>query len=408
MRFWLVLLVVVSVGAPVARAQTPDPATVGQAAEQFERGKRLYNQGNFAKAVKAFSAANALSPHPSALFNIARCHENMGNAVEAMDHYRKALAATEDPAQRADIAGRIERLRNRPVKIFVSSNPSGARVTVDGKAAPEPGVTPLVVMLRPGAHVLVVGKEGYHLAVQRVLVKMGEEQPVEVPLRSLPEPCAEPKPCPAQKPCPTDDLVDVENLRLQLGVLGAFGVTKDRPVGAGPGVQLYLIYKRLFFGTHMLFFPLSEEATDKLEDYSASENIQWRSRQHQWFLLLVEGGYTFPLLDTAYLHATAGVGMSSEQVKYNGWIVDKNTGQPVKEEDDPKRIKTAAKVIPGEAFAWDIGGGVEALITRWLSLGVAARFGMVHGDRVDVDSPGTTESGSFPFGLFWATMTLHL
>ena len=70
----------------------------------------------------------------------------------------------------------------------------------------------------------------------------------------------------------------------------------------------------------------------------------------------------------------------------------------------PKSIVREAK-----AFVWSIGGGAEAMINKWVSLGAAARFGFMHGTLVDLkDKADTVEGQHMPYGSLSGTVTFHL
>ena len=174
------LLLAALVGPGQALAQ--DAANRKQAAEAFKKAEALYAEGNFRASIKLFTRAHGLMPHATTLFSIARCHENLGQAAQALAFYRKTLEANPAPALRTDVQRRLRRLQAHPVKIFVSSKPSGASVTVDGREAAEAKVTPTVVALAPGEHVLLLRLKGHQLTARRVVVETGKEHAVEVKL----------------------------------------------------------------------------------------------------------------------------------------------------------------------------------------------------------------------------------
>src|SRR5262249_42125540 len=69
------------------------PEAVEQARTDFERGAALYRAGSYREALAAFEEAQARSPAPQNLFNIARCHERLGEFVDAVEAYRAYLDA---------------------------------------------------------------------------------------------------------------------------------------------------------------------------------------------------------------------------------------------------------------------------------------------------------------------------
>jgi len=365
---------------------------VKEASHLFDQGQELYKQGRYTEAIKAFEGANAIAPHPAAQFNIARCHENLGNRARALEAYRALLGQTTEPAKRLDIEQRIRRLLARPVKVFVHSEPKGAAIFVDAKEQPAPGVTPAVVELTPGRHVLLLELEGHRLAVRRVTVEMDREQLVQVTLEPLPRPAPQKAPCPEPKPCPKPrPIVDPDNLHLHLGLLGSVGWTTELPTGIGPGVQLLVTFRRLVFGGHFTWLFTGEQPLDQPVDIGQN---QYTKTDARWLLALAEGGYMFPLR-SAFLYATLGMGVSTERVVFVGTTPSGSVDDFVREEF---------------GFAWSAGGGIEAFAAPWVSFGGAARIGAIHGHRVDRDKPDARDYGwhHYPFGTLWATMTFHL
>src|SRR3990172_5013099 len=88
-----------------------EPETAAR--EAFERGTALYGAGRYREAIVQFQTAQELRPHPSVLFNIARCHENLGEFAEALAHYERMLAEPRID-DRADVEMRVRAIRERP------------------------------------------------------------------------------------------------------------------------------------------------------------------------------------------------------------------------------------------------------------------------------------------------------
>jgi tetratricopeptide (TPR) repeat protein len=181
-------------GSGVAHA-APAAGRKAAAAAHYAAGQKLYAGGRFAAALARFSAAQKLLPHPQTLFNIARCRENLGRLDKALESYQAALKLTKDSTRRADISARIKRLAVRPGRLFVTSTPPGARVSVDQLARATRGarLTPAVLKLAPGPHLLVLRKEGYGAQLQRVVVKPGDDRTLKLTLQRLAT--TKPRPC---------------------------------------------------------------------------------------------------------------------------------------------------------------------------------------------------------------------
>ncbi|MCK5796250.1 MAG: PEGA domain-containing protein, partial [Deltaproteobacteria bacterium] len=273
-----------------------------KAAALFKAGQALYNAGRFGEAIAAFSKAQVLAPHPFSLFNIARCHENLGRPRAALRFYREALAATSDPKLTKDLQSRIARLQRFPSKIFVTSDPPGATVTLDGAAAPRAKRTPLVVTLPAGEHVLLFRKEGHILVVRRVELRAGREVTVRVSLprrRPKPVPCPAPLPIPPCPRCRDARLMTFTGLHLHVALNGGFAIAKDLGAVAGPGVQVSATIDRFRVGVHFQYLPVNPSSLAKLA--GTQERSSFMQGQ-------AEGGYTFPF-GRFHLYATVGVGL---------------------------------------------------------------------------------------------------
>jgi hypothetical protein len=373
----------------------PDEASLREAGRHFDQGTTLYNEGKFAEALKEFNEANRLAPHPSTLFSIARCHENLGQVQRALEVYRRALGEAKDAAMRRDLEGRVERLEKRPVKVFVTSIPPGARVTVGGRAEPEPGVTPSVLEIPPGEHVLVVRREGSQIAVRRIVIEPGRELPVDVTLDATPS--SEGAACPAKgsSSCPDLRLVPSGNFRLQFGVGMSLAVLASRPFSGGLGVQVYSNYRRFFFGGQFQAHTIMSEhiTPTKYNDLEAD------AATFSWLFAQLEGGYMVPFR-TCFVFGTIGLGMAYDRLKFNGWRLDKDFN-----------TTTTPHSLTNEqvGFAWSVGGGINVMATSWFSVGASVRFGMIHGHRIDFESPPNfLGSTNFPFASLSLALTFHI
>ena len=88
-----------------ASRTSPRPAASISAAEHFRQGTDLYNGGQYREALGHFQAAHRLAPHPSNLFNMARCHENLTELADALARYREAASAYDRAARNLGGAG---------------------------------------------------------------------------------------------------------------------------------------------------------------------------------------------------------------------------------------------------------------------------------------------------------------
>lgn len=165
-RRWVLFLVL----ATTAAAQ--------DARALFEEGAALYEKGAYLAAALKFEASFAARPLPLTKFNVARCYEQAGKTVEAIDAWQAWLAMS--PAARDRPEGEValtalgRKLSRLGVQaLTVSSLPTGARVFVDGVLR---GPAPLTVELPAGRHLIRLEQEGR--APQERVIAFSVERPV--------------------------------------------------------------------------------------------------------------------------------------------------------------------------------------------------------------------------------------
>lgn len=69
-------------------AQTT-PASKSEFKKLIEEALALYKAKDYRAALAAFNKANAIDPKPNLVFNIAKCHEALGENVEAIEKYKQ-------------------------------------------------------------------------------------------------------------------------------------------------------------------------------------------------------------------------------------------------------------------------------------------------------------------------------
>lgn len=101
--------------AVVAFFSTPAVAQDGkaQARQHFEKGKNLYDAGDFAPALAEFKEAFSLKDDPAFLFNMGQCHAKLGNDAAALHAYKSYLRRKPDAPNRVQVEARIAELEER-------------------------------------------------------------------------------------------------------------------------------------------------------------------------------------------------------------------------------------------------------------------------------------------------------
>jgi serine/threonine-protein kinase len=277
-----------------------ESATTTAAQAHFQRATSLYAEGRYEEALEAYRQAHELVPHPSALFNMARCHENMGDLPAALRRYREALELTDDETDRDDLARRIANIMARPVRVFITSDPAGASVLVDAAEAAEPAVTPTTVDLLPGPHRLILSAEGFQPAILRVVVVVGRNEPVNAnldPSRSADGRHHDERP----EPCPSCRRIGYEgtNFNISLGLPTYFPVvglhTDQFQSGAGVGVNALISIGHILVGGSAAFFPMGSELSEhQYQNTDTGRMVTVDINRHYYvFDLSLIGGYVW-------------------------------------------------------------------------------------------------------------------
>lgn len=107
-------------------------ATPSEAARWFQKGKTAYHNLRYMEAANAFQKAYELDPRPFLLYNIALCHEKLGNIKTAVDYYHRYLQVT--PSERETIEPHIRILQKiiAPAVLHLRGGIEGSDVWLDG------------------------------------------------------------------------------------------------------------------------------------------------------------------------------------------------------------------------------------------------------------------------------------
>jgi tetratricopeptide (TPR) repeat protein len=197
----LLALLLAFSGTQSLAANATDRATARRA---FERGSRLYQQARYAEAAAAFEEAYRAVPNGVVLYNLGQCYEKLGELEKALSSYREYLRLVPQAEDReavqtiiASLEGRLEAVK-RP-KVTLSSEPSGALVSLDGQ---ERGPTPWSEPVEVGTHQLSLALKGYQPLRRELEVRAGEPVQLHLVLTSIPEVTPAPTPAAVAQPSP--------------------------------------------------------------------------------------------------------------------------------------------------------------------------------------------------------------
>jgi tetratricopeptide (TPR) repeat protein len=121
-------------------AQQPGSAeALNEAKRLYAEGASLFKQGKFREAADRFQAAYNLDPSPILLYNLARAAEEMGDAHQAIDHYKAYLARYPQAEDRDEVQRRIrvlEAVTRHNGRLVLENVPAGANVTFNDAPPP--------------------------------------------------------------------------------------------------------------------------------------------------------------------------------------------------------------------------------------------------------------------------------
>jgi hypothetical protein len=164
--------------------QPPTEAARRIATSRLVEGVDLLKKGQYATALGKFDEAYALVPSPNIHYDRGLAYLGLGQNAAALEAFEAFLAgATRPPEGKREQAQRHrDNLRPRVARVELASDPTGAEVTVDGRAY---GSTPLgrTIYLDPGSHELAARIRSTGAgAVERIAAAAGQELKVTLKL----------------------------------------------------------------------------------------------------------------------------------------------------------------------------------------------------------------------------------
>ncbi len=192
-------------GAPPAPGPRPAADQTPEAKARFKKGTDLYRQARYREAIAEFQAAYRLRPHGVLHFNVAQCHEKLGDIPAALASYHDYLREVPGAEDRETVQRAVSNLEARLAatgvqQILVYSEPPGAEVLVDGQTR---GRTPFSVVLPHGTHVVSLVKAGHETVTREVA--LAPDRSLQLDLALVKGPSAPPPPAPTAmaNPAPT-------------------------------------------------------------------------------------------------------------------------------------------------------------------------------------------------------------
>jgi hypothetical protein len=185
-----------SSASPAAAQQPPPPegaaapakplgeSLTGMAKAEYEGGRILYADKDYANAIVKFQKAHEIAGDPRLLWNIAVCEKNLrrySRMLRTIRRYQSEAARVLSPDERAQAAEIIKTVESFVSALKLTSSEAGAEVFVDDDKL---GTTPLAepIMIDVGRRRIRLVKPGFREAVVTTEVGGGGEIVLDVPL----------------------------------------------------------------------------------------------------------------------------------------------------------------------------------------------------------------------------------
>lgn len=165
-------------------AAAVDDANVQEARRRFDRGLRLYGEGDFTLALIEFERAYELVANYRVLYNIGQVSIQLrryAKAREALEQYLDEGGDEIETTRLAEVQADIDMLKPRTAKLLVTTNAPKAKVLLDGQLL---GALPLSgsVLVDAGDHLVKVDAPGYQSSEKNVVLAGGDEITLAVSL----------------------------------------------------------------------------------------------------------------------------------------------------------------------------------------------------------------------------------
>lgn len=163
---------------PSSEAEEKETDRLEEAAEHYDRGVVLYEEGDYVGAVDAFVASYCSKAHPSAYYNIAQSYERLLHYERAVTYFDRYIAEADKGAMNHRRAAlRAEVLRALPAQLRIATVPPGAKVTVRNSS----GITALgaanasaPIEVQQGEYTMRIEEPGYETVEQALITQIGQ------------------------------------------------------------------------------------------------------------------------------------------------------------------------------------------------------------------------------------------
>lgn len=199
MRHALSALLVVSLVAAHAYAQSPSPGSSALAEQLFNQARDLTKSNQWAEACPKFEASLRYDPVLGTRLNLATCYEHIGKLATAWGLYRESieLARKAGDAKRADYAQKqAAALESRLPKLAISApaNPPAGFLVKRDDTTIDAGGLGVALYVDPGTHKVIASAPGFEDVTVTVTVAEGKTETLAIPNLVAKPAAAESKP----------------------------------------------------------------------------------------------------------------------------------------------------------------------------------------------------------------------
>jgi len=194
-RCFLSVFLLLSLLPVRGQARAGDAQRRASAREHYRKAEGYYAQGRFKLALEQYRRAMELVPDPALIFNMGQCHRNLGNIKQALFFYRLYLSKRPNAENSGEVRERVAALQKRLAalqrrlqqrgKLSLVTTPPGAEVRVDTFSGPAVAITPCVVALSSGQHMVQITKLGHEPQRTVITIETGKIKLLELHLRAL-------------------------------------------------------------------------------------------------------------------------------------------------------------------------------------------------------------------------------
>ncbi len=149
----------------------------------YQEAVDLAKAGKYEAAIVLFEKAHGLGAPPVVLYNIGKCHQDLGNLEKAVEHYEQYVDSP-GVQDAQEVQATIDEIKATPSPVQIETIPSGAVVheLLSDSERQELGSTPLEMEVDAGSHSYIIEKEGFKSKKIKLEAGLGKPFDLEIEL----------------------------------------------------------------------------------------------------------------------------------------------------------------------------------------------------------------------------------